>query len=537
MGHIINASDEKQHILQHKTLVSGLDTAQTSVNTGVFRPTQEKEVVQIGGRFDYLGPKNVGIEIKRPKDPSQLNTFSPDEVAAYRRLGLNPDQILELYRIRTAYTAHTPAEYLDTNSKEEVRNIHENINETELHTLDTSTDLRPQEDPIRIPEEKTGEGEQVLMNNNENNSPVDSPSTEKESSGIFLKPRGVVIKKSVLRSTIPITGLRPYKKLPEEKHVEQIILTNTSDEESKLEQKEVNSLQTNEIVPSENVLIDETQEEIPTLEASSSTETSPDTTKEITNVTTPTQKITSPFLQRMTSPLAEEPNTSTENNITSNITTQENTQPITREVEPEKKDVGEKTSQTLEQDISTNRENTPNLESQEKIHAVGKVLDTFSQRYSTSEEWGGPTAKSVRGANKQNEIEMALSSGLSTKQTESWRDSQSLEGLEVFSNDITTLSLELLISKYVPSYVTTTNPSSWSQVSAFDSYEILNNPTTTLYGLDTDQRHEVSLLVSNMDKIIIATHSKSTSNQGVTIALLYDEVKRSIASADKLENK
>ncbi len=89
-----------------------------------------------------------------------------------------------------------------------------------------------------------------------------------------------------------------------------------------------------------------------------------------------------------------------------------------------------------------------------------------------------------------------------------------------------------LITKYVPSYANTSNPSSWASVSNFDAYEILHNPDN-VYGLTDQQRLEVSQLILLMQKLILATKSTLDITQGITIHTLYDETRRAIASADK----
>ncbi len=67
----------------------------------------------------------------------------------------------------------------------------------------------------------------------------------------------------------------------------------------------------------------------------------------------------------------------------------------------------------------------------ERIIAVRKVLEVFNGRFTTGEEWGGPTAFSVVSPKKNNSFEGP------SKNIESWRDGLS-DDLKIFLNDIIT---------------------------------------------------------------------------------------------------
>lgn len=89
-----------------------------------------------------------------------------------------------------------------------------------------------------------------------------------------------------------------------------------------------------------------------------------------------------------------------------------------------------------------------------------------------------------------------------------------------------------LIIKYVPSYANTNNPSSWTAVSDFDAFEILNNPEH-VYGLSDQQRLEVSNLIHLMVKLTQATNTVVTLTKGITVHMLYEQTKKTVALADK----
>jgi hypothetical protein len=109
-----------------------------------------------------------------------------------------------------------------------------------------------------------------------------------------------------------------------------------------------------------------------------------------------------------------------------------------------------------------------------------------------------------------------------------------------------------LITKYIPSYVNTNNPSSWASISAFSAYEILNGKEG-VYGLMHDTRFEISTLLKHLGTIDEATdaamptkkysnsmttyHDYLSDNPTMTIHEYYEEVRRRVAEANKNEQK
>lgn len=166
-----------------------------------------------------------------------------------------------------------------------------------------------------------------------------------------------------------------------------------------------------------------------------------------------------------------------------------------------------------------------------KVRTVGKLFKILEDRFATTEEWAGPTANSV---SVHHSLSNTFGDNLSVKNTESWRDLVQSESSKKFLNDIATMNEELLISKYIPSYANSGNPSSWSTVSEFDAFEILQNPNP-VYGLTDEQRLSVSELITHMEELTAKTKLNIKISPKLTIHMLYEQVRRNIASLDKLE--
>lgn len=106
-----------------------------------------------------------------------------------------------------------------------------------------------------------------------------------------------------------------------------------------------------------------------------------------------------------------------------------------------------------------------------------------------------------------------------------------------------------LITKYVPSYVSSNNPSSWSSVSNFSVNEILAGGEA-VYGLMHDTRLEISILVKflgNIDQSAdVAQNTKRygnnkftnyedyiSKNPKLTIHEYYEDVRKRATDATK----
>lgn len=185
------------------------------------------------------------------------------------------------------------------------------------------------------------------------------------------------------------------------------------------------------------------------------------------------------------------------------------------------------------------------LEKKQMLASVAKVFDTFNPRFGTNwKKWAVPLALVV----KDDVVDINKIIDGQQSQLVSWRESPRTQELSSFLSDITTLSEEQLITKYIPSYVDLNNPSSWASVSGFSAYEIINGEEG-VYGLTSDRRLEISSLLKQLgtiDEELDATRitgkyaSKGihtyqdyiSLNPKYTIHEYYDEIRKGIASAD-----
>ncbi len=185
------------------------------------------------------------------------------------------------------------------------------------------------------------------------------------------------------------------------------------------------------------------------------------------------------------------------------------------------------------------------LEKKQMLASVAKVFDTFNPRFGTNwKKWAVPLALVV----KDDVVDINKIIDGQQSQLVSWRESPRTQELSSFLSDITTLSEEQLITKYIPSYVDLNNPSSWASVSGFSAYEIINGEEG-VYGLTSDRRLEISSLLKQLGTIDeeldatritgkyaskgIRTYQDYISlNPKYTIHEYYDEIRKGIASAD-----
>lgn len=213
--------------------------------------------------------------------------------------------------------------------------------------------------------------------------------------------------------------------------------------------------------------------------------------------------------------------------------------PTTKTIENESVDA--RGAETSPQEETLQTTHSQEGEKEKRAYAVGAVVDIFSDRFTSSAQWGGPTAFSVNVSNNDE----SFVENMPVKKTESWRDT--LE-TKVFLNDVTTMTEQALIAKYIPSYVKTNNPSSWASVSGFSAYEIIHGPEV-VYGLDSDNRLELSSLIKNLGTLDEATgvikyrngnwqnyQEYLDSEQKLTIHEYYEAIRAAIAYSDKLEH-
>jgi hypothetical protein len=205
----------------------------------------------------------------------------------------------------------------------------------------------------------------------------------------------------------------------------------------------------------------------------------------------------------------------------------------TKQVEqsqPEKKPLGQLYEElhtpqpVVEEEPAPQPETTQ--EKNSKLQTVSALLDTRLGYITSPEQLGGPFKTSVRSPESSSEqITVPI------KLKESWREALSDEQ-KIFLKNIQTMNEEMFISYYVKSYASTLNPSSWSTVITFDADKIINDPND-VYGLNHEQREEVSVVINAMQKIIVTTGASFALYSGLTVGKLYEETRRVAALADK----
>ncbi len=189
----------------------------------------------------------------------------------------------------------------------------------------------------------------------------------------------------------------------------------------------------------------------------------------------------------------------------------------------------------------------------ERTRAVAGLFEVITK--SRGNNWMNlavPISFGITNENNPHDDQM-IPQNMHMEQIASWRDSSRIQEISDFIKSLSTLTEEQLIAKHTPSYVTPTNPSSWSSVSNFSANEIIHGGES-VYGIMSDTRLEISTLLKYLgtideetDKLQsvrkyigtdIHTYQEYISlNPKLTIHDYYEEMRRRIAEADKKENK
>lgn len=188
----------------------------------------------------------------------------------------------------------------------------------------------------------------------------------------------------------------------------------------------------------------------------------------------------------------------------------------------------------------------------ERTKAVASLFDVVTK--SRGNNWMNLAVPISFGVTNNNPHEdQMIPQNMHMEQIISWRESPRIKEISDFINSLSKLTEEQLIAKYTPSYVTPSNPASWSSVSGFSANEIIHGEES-VYGIMHDTRLEISTLLKNLGTIDeetdglqplrkytgtdINTYQEYISlSPKLTIHDYYEEIRRRIVEADKKENR
>ena len=152
-----------------------------------------------------------------------------------------------------------------------------------------------------------------------------------------------------------------------------------------------------------------------------------------------------------------------------------------------------------------------------KTSAVDTMMNIFEKRYGTDiRAWSGPTVKSVAKKINTTPIARALT----------WKDTLT-DTEKFFLNDVTSLSLEHILTKHVPEYITKENPSSWAAVSTFDIFTVLYEPRI-VYGLQNDARKQVCDLIAHIERLSKSAGTHLPVKKEMSVEKYFDAFRRVI---------
>lgn len=549
MGQITPSSEKKSYIPLYSDLGAELNGAIIPKNVGVFHPTKQKGKKGTGWTTNYQGTRQVGgHEVRATKNSFQESyDYDTESVRKLRQMGFSPEQILkyfelkkETHRIQEKPINNPENEAVSIKNektlapKEEI--IPASTKETEINTILESKQKREMDLHIKI---ITGRSKSVIV-----------PKTI----GMEAGNANILNKEGSRKNTLTI--LRPFLK---EKNTNTEQLTQPQSQPIHEATAFISPESITPITPTSTNSVESLPKELSPKKIVPINPVSTTEGKEQNGVVLPVSEI------KETS-LTEEAQTTTEKTTTGDSLSSDTlSEPITTTLQ----EAIQNPSQEKEKDLPPNEQThqkpqqnelaqNPTGISQEKerklkaAQAVGEVLLARGKYLTSSAKWSGPKASDVRVVSHDNTLDTALA----IKQRESWEDSPKIQGIRPFLNDLTSLNEEALFTKYVPLYINPNNPSSLASVSGFSAHEIIHG-SETVYGLPHDTRLEISGLLKYLGTIDEITDSVQTVKKygagklysyqdyltfnpklatQITIHEYYEEVRKRIAEADKIEN-
>lgn len=166
-----------------------------------------------------------------------------------------------------------------------------------------------------------------------------------------------------------------------------------------------------------------------------------------------------------------------------------------------------------------------------KLQAVTSLITTLYGDIRDPADIAAPLKGMI--AKDATTLEKILSSGLPVVETISWRDTLDDE-TKIFSKDIMTLTEKNLLIKYIGLDGSASNASLLSDISNADTFDVLHNPDKFY-----EKREEISKLIVVMKKLASSASVSTPINElsGLSIHMMYDQVKAAVASADSREQK